>query len=443
MKIKQLTLPAPDICHAPPSQYYVFNGRDWIRQDRTMVQVLLTSKGVPCKTAPGSMLSPMEQSLLDLSLKQHVSYADRIAGYNAGIYEMGGHRVLVTQSPDWIEPLPGAYPLLTRLFTELLGEKQLPYFYSWLHVAMKMFQEQEFRPGQVLIMAGAPDCGKSLLQALITYMFGGRQAQPYQFMAGDTAFNSDLVGAAHLVISDEGPRYGSARDKVGLSLKKFAVEHVHRCCAKGVAPLEVGVLQRITMTLNDDDQSLLAVPPMRAGISDKVMLFRLEKSQLVQERGGVRKAFWADLTAELPAFLHMISEWEIKIENGVIPAVRMGVECYHDQTLMDDLGNLENYTRLLEIIDETIFPFHKKLTVWHGTAIELQKELCDLKAPYHTEAGQLLRYENTCGRLLSDLSRQRPERVTKDKWRRGKQTWDIKTRIQLLLLHVVVARPNS
>jgi hypothetical protein len=258
MKTKLLTLAIPGICHMPPSHYYVFNGTNWRRQDRTMVQILLASRGVSYKATGKQLISDMEQHLLDLSLQQDVSYAGGVGGFNAGVYEMAGNRVLVTDSPSWINPAPGPHPILSQLFSELMGPIQLPYFYSWLHVAMRMFTEQRFRPGHVLVMVGAPDSGKSLLQDLITAMFGNRVAEPFQYMVGDTTFNSELTKASHLLISDEGPKNGSARDRVGQILKKYATEHTQRCSPKGMESFAVACLQRVTMTLNDDHHSMQA-----------------------------------------------------------------------------------------------------------------------------------------------------------------------------------------
>jgi len=63
-----------------------------------------------------------------------------------------------------------------------------------------------FAPGQAIFFVGPRNCGKTYLQLyLITPLLGGRAANPYQYMVGDTTFNSDIGEAEHLLLSDEKP----------------------------------------------------------------------------------------------------------------------------------------------------------------------------------------------------------------------------------------------
>src|SRR5204862_7823749 len=95
---------------------------------------------------------------------------------------------------------------LRRLLETLLYDShydQLSYGFAWLKVAYEALRAGVWRPGPALALAGPRNCGKSLLQQLITLILGGRSAKPYRYMRGGTEFNADLFGAEHLCIEDE------------------------------------------------------------------------------------------------------------------------------------------------------------------------------------------------------------------------------------------------
>ena len=74
-----------------------------------------------------------------------------------------------------------------------------------MKVALSSLRAGGPRVGQALVLVGERDCGKSLLQKIITQLLGGRMAKPFLYMSGQTAFNGNLFGAEHLSIEDEQP----------------------------------------------------------------------------------------------------------------------------------------------------------------------------------------------------------------------------------------------
>src|SRR4030095_11750743 len=110
---------------------------------------------------------------------------------------------------------------------------QVRYLYGWLKIAYDAVRARVRRPGQGLVLAGVRDCGKSLLQNLITLILGGRSARPYQFMSGLTPFNSDLCEAGHLRMENEQASPDiRARRNFGAQLKNITVIDWQRCHAK-------------------------------------------------------------------------------------------------------------------------------------------------------------------------------------------------------------------
>jgi hypothetical protein len=187
--------------------YWIKNERGvWIALNETQFKRILRHQGVSPRVPQDSHVSPLYECLIEIQQTCDVHYAGALAGYSAGIYDMGERRILVTESPRIIEPRRGQFKTLRTFITGLLKDSefdQIPYLYGWLKVAYETLRAGERRPGQGLVLAGVRDCGKSLLQNIITFILGGRSARPYQFMGGLTPFNSDLFEAEHLMIEDE------------------------------------------------------------------------------------------------------------------------------------------------------------------------------------------------------------------------------------------------
>src|SRR5262249_7604608 len=107
-------------------------------------------------------------------------YAGGLAGYDKGILEYRGKRFLILDSPTVIEPRRGDWPLLQGFLEKLLDAEntdQISYFNGWMKIAQESLRAHVPRPGQAVALIGEKECGKSLLQDLITELFGGRMAK--------------------------------------------------------------------------------------------------------------------------------------------------------------------------------------------------------------------------------------------------------------------------
>src|SRR5215469_2802098 len=154
------------------NQYWINNQRGvWIALNETQFKRELRQRGVSPIVPKNSFVSPLDERLLDIQHNCDVHYSGALAGHDAGIYKMGERRILVTESPRVIEPRPGKWPTLQAFIAGLLKDPhfdQVSYLYGWLKVGYEALLERLRRPGQGLVFAGVCDCGKSLLQNLIT-----------------------------------------------------------------------------------------------------------------------------------------------------------------------------------------------------------------------------------------------------------------------------------
>lgn len=389
--------------------YLIHNGKSWIRQSLADFIRRLRAAGYSAKREGPNNISQIDLEIIRVQNDQAISYAGPLAGYNAGVYEMGGVKVLVTESPKLFAPEPGAFPTLQAVFEAVLQDDdvaQLTTFYSWLKVALRALHTGILTPGQVIAFAGPAQCGKSLIQNLFTEMFGGRCAKPYSYMTGKTNFNSDLFLAAHLMIEDECATIKqSDRRKLGASFKEMTVNKTQRMHAKGKDALVLEPFWRVSVSLNDKPEDILVLPSLDDGTKDKVILMRAHKRELpiISEFSGDREAFWEALCSEIPAFSYwLINEFEIPEE---LRDERFGVKYLHHPMLVKELIDISDEHLLLDLIDRNLdLPLESNA-----------KGIKEMLYEAVEQSKQLIPSDCKTGRLLGVLSEMPDSRVSKNK----------------------------
>lgn len=409
----------------PPETFYEMARRDylvndakgdWLPLTESQYKRLLKHHGLSAHVEAGERLSPIDTAILDVQQTRNVHFAGPLAGYKRGFHEFDQHRVLVTSSPRIIEPVVGEWTTLAALVKGLLDDgEQLPFFYGWTKIAFEGLRSGVWMPGQALVLCGPHNCGKSLLQQLITVILGGRVARPYQFMNAGTAFNADLFGAEHLAVEDESPSTDMrARRAFGSQLKNVTVCEDQRMHAKNCTPVMLRPFWRLTVSINDEMENIQVLPPIDDSLADKVLLFRARRVEMPMPTGtsAQRRLFWQKLLAELPAFLSFLQTWPIPPE---LQSQRFGIKEYHHPGILALLDDVAPEFRLLALIDQLFFgktPFVLPSTnPFELTAEQIQSQLTDSTSPCSFEARRLLSWNNACGTYLGRLAKRRPDRV--------------------------------
>ncbi len=430
-------LPAFDMYYdAPRKEFLLKNGRGaWLSLTEAQVKKNLRDAGYRTSVQVNESLSPADTFLLNIRDRRDVDYSAPLAGYCEGFLEIGSTRVLVTQSPQFIDPAPGEWPTLTKLIENLLFDEQCdqrPYFFGWSKMAVESLRSGQLRPGQALAIAGPHDCGKSLLQQLITRMLGGRFAKPYQFMTGQTQFNADLFQAEHLMIEDECASIDiRSRRAFGTQIKNITANEGQRCHAKHRQPVslrpfwrvsitESGARRkkgnvslrpfwRVSITLNIEPENLMVLPPLDTSLEDKIIILRGNKKPMPMPTAtyGQRTAFWRCLTAEIPAFLYFLAKWEIPAE---LRGERYGITHYHHPAILEAIDALTPEYRLLMLIDKEIFG-KGDTAKWEGTAEELEGRLLRDSSSVRNEARRLFTFNTAAGTYLARLAKNHAGRV--------------------------------
>lgn len=412
-----------------PELWYDSGGRGyWMKMpsnrflclDKKDSSVHLIHAGLDVEEQTGP-LKAVDRVFMVSRLERAVDYAGPLAGHRVGAYVTpAGNRVLVTseaRSDVFEKPKSTSKncPMIEKFLLELLGPEQLVPFLCWLKIARATLVAGDFRPGQLVVLAGPSNCGKSLCQALITEILGGRSAKPYRYMIGETSFNGDLAAAEHLMIEDESASTDiRARRKFGASIKDFTVCDEMSVHAKGRQAITLRTFKRLSLSVNDEAENLMILPPMDASLTDKIMLFKCNRANLQSDD---RKENWRLLVADLPAFLDSL--FTMRVPKAMV-CPRFGIVAYHNPEILEMIDAIAPEIRLLNLIDEVL---KESDYPWKGSAEELEKRLRSSAFGFAVE--KLLYFSSATGTYLSRLAFRFPARFEARK-NKGRTTWIIR-----------------
>lgn len=370
-------------------------------------------------------LRELDWPLWDAQTNKQVDYAGPLAGHRVGSFKCESGRVLLVteEAPGLWDPLPKK-PKLPRWFIgfikELLPDEQWLHFCHWLRFALVSLREGDFRPGQMVVLAGPSQCGKSLLQYIITHVLGGRAASPFRYLMGETQFNNDFTGAEHWAIEDPSSSTDvRTRRAFGARLKEATVNRDFPVHPKGKDAMLLKLFRRVTLSVNDEPENLSVIPPLDRSILEKMFLFKCSPATV----GSDRKKIEATVRAEVP----LIRAWLLQ-RLGELPKEfhdnRFGVLHWAHPELLAELSDMSPESRLLALIDHVLFEQDKSddPVPFIVPMLELEKRLRSSAFSFQVE--KLLHYSTACGVYLSRLAKSHPSRVSK-RGKDGATLWQI------------------
>ena len=432
-------LPLPPIYyHARETWYWRMDGNGrWIKINDTSARSFIADHSYSKSPATTGVNSEVEKCIIEIQANQNIAYVGPLAGYCAGVYRMGDNQILVTDSPKFIMPKAGEWRTLEALFQGMFVDGELdqrPYFYGWIKNALESFRQRRWKASQLLAMAGLGNSGKSLTQNLLTAMFGGRSSKPYQFMMGQTQFNSHMFGAEHLMLEDEAESVDiRSRRHFAANIKTILAGRDQNCHAKHREALILQPIWRMSLSLNDDPERLQVLPPLDTDVRDKVIVLKVRKRAMPMPTGtpALDERFWNQLISELPAFLHYLDQWRVPDD---LADERFGIRAYQHPEVVEKLEQTTPELRLLEFIDNEIFHNpatalnHARLQPWEGSAATLETRLVNPPSKIVHEARKLLTWQNSCGTYLGRLEESENEHVAgrvRSHKRNGQMIWTI------------------
>jgi hypothetical protein len=370
-------------------------------------------------------LKALERAYWCAQTDRAVDYAGPLAGHRAGVHKTSaGARLLVTSEPNaavWTKPDAKGKdcPFLEKFLDALLGPEQMPWFLGWLKIACQSLRLGDFRPGQMVALCGPSTCGKSFVHVLVTELLGGRMAKPYLWMTGKTSFNEDIAQAESLVIEDESASTNiGARREFGNRLKQLAVNESLNVHGKGKTAFVAPTFRRITLSVNDEPENLMILPPLDDSILDKIMLFRCSSALKVLSEN--RRENREKLAIELPAFRALLAQWPLSPK---MREPRFGIRAFHNETLLDLLSETAPEKRLMDVIDQIIFAPASKIDRWDGSSEDLEQRL--RRSDFSFVIEKLLYFSSACGTYLARLALKFPSRIEARK-NKGRTRWIIR-----------------
>ncbi len=404
---------------------YLWRGPDGVWASYSCAQVVKRLRGLgyryaPQKNSDGVQVEPLsqiDQILLHLQDHQYVDYHGKLCGRTAGFYKENGNRILVTQSPTFFEPKSGTGEVLSQFMSGLLCDHEVDHadaqwdtFHGWMQAAVLALRAGRIQQAQALAIAGPANCGKSLLQKIITELLGGRAAKAAPYMMGRTDFNGNLFEAEHLMLEDEFMSHLiKDRMALGSEIKKMTVSTgCVSCNRKQRHQIDLSAWWRVTISLNDDPESLKVLPPLDVNIEDKIILLRASRCPMPMPTNTTEEteAFWNALVADIPAYLRWL------FEDFTIPEAKADpryiVATWHHPEIRKEIEQLSPEFRLLELIDLAKIGSPRE---WRGTSLELETLLKEDYTIEH-EVTKILGWTNACGTYLGRIAKKHPDRVT-------------------------------
>ena len=358
--------------------------------------------------------SKADRATLWLMQHRSVAYAGLVAGYPAGIHDVEGTRILVTESSRCIEPGQGDFPTIRRLVETMLADDsnpQISCFYLWCAASYRTYSNRmlgkgdssnwPFRHCPALAIFGPRKCGKTaLIDLVIGPLFGGRKADPMNFLR-DPKFNKDLVVAPILVLDDKGASSSLAdRRQRGEGIKDLIWKPEQRMEGKGADAVMLRPFWRLIIAGNDDDAGLQVCPALSPSLTDKLIILKAREAQGLPSTDSENDEWKAAITRELPAFASFLLGWEPPEGTQIDPRSRV-MNFWHPE-IVDALREMQPEMRLLDLIDslKLISPQNPH---WEGTSGEFEDAMRQVDKERLLD--RIFVTGTSAGRMLSELSR--------------------------------------
>src|ERR1700747_72652 len=115
-------------------------------------------------------------------------------------------------------------------------------------------------------------------------------------------------------MEDDGPSTDiRARRNFGTKIKEICANTVHSCHAKYRTALSLTPFWRISISVNDEPENLMILPPIDESLTDKLIILKAMRHPMPMPTVSdeERSQFMNALKAELPHFAYFLFNWRI------------------------------------------------------------------------------------------------------------------------------------
>lgn len=422
---------------APLAAYY-YDGRKYWRQDGegiwrdsdsdTAKKDIAGIYGLSLVPMQRGGMCEVDQTMLRIRESRRVDEAGPVLFSKEEIVRSGSRRILNVSRVKVIEPRQetctkwgDGFPWIAEFLDGFFDPApSLKYFLAWLHHFYTAARSGKPSQGQAVFIAGPVGVGKTLLgtQIVATLMGGGCDASGH--ISGESEFNAELFEVGVLNIDDTAASTSHEKHLLfSNTVKKFVANRRHRYRAMWKNPTTIDWSGRVFVTLNDDPDSMRAVPYTDASILDKLMLFKASsKIKNFPSPNELSRI----LSGELPAFARWLSDMEIP--EDMAGSSRFAVKCYHHHDILEDTRTTHPNHAFSELLDEFLDGFRKsnpKHILWEGSATQLLNAMLNDPSLEKLTRHYAATPEKMGQRLAKLMTTKKIERVTIH----GKVLWKI------------------
>ena len=198
---------------------------------------------------------------------------------------------------------------------------------SWLHHFYKNSFEGKPRAGQCLFVAGGTGKGKTLMNyRLVGEMMGGH-TDIASYVTGEDNFNENLFQVGYGTVDDQlATSDRRAHLRYTALLKKLVANNVLYMRAMFKGAVDVDWCGRLSVTMNEDPESMRMLPDLDINNKDKVLILRCSPTEI---------KFPPDIETvikqEMPYFCRYV--YDFSIPDACKGSARFGVKSYIDPHL--------------------------------------------------------------------------------------------------------------
>lgn len=273
----------------------------------------------------------------DLTLQPYKPY---------GRVSIAGRPLLNCSPYKTITPVKGEPTKLLRLFKEMLGDEQLPYFIGWLSHFFKGCNAYNLKQSSALYLAGDQGAGKGLFHDVILKSLVGQGAD------GGMLFSSGFTGKIYehpyVVFPDTfGELNERERTKFTSLIKNIVANGERIVNHKYGAQENIEWKGRVIVSLNLDEKSAEALPDVHKQDADKFMLLKVTRGELAST---LTPEEWDSVVKEeAPYLAYYLLQHKIPDD---LTEPRFGVKTFHNKDIIGEIRAQNRNVALAELLQE-------------------------------------------------------------------------------------------
>jgi len=330
---------------------------EWVFTNKDNVVLELAQRGVARSRERGDNMSEVERVLRYVQVSKRVAAAIPLVFTRPGLTTLDGEQVLNISNIRALTPVDQEgmvpqvhYPFIWSILNTVIlgGTHARDTLLAWMKIAYEAAYNYSPIYGQALFIFGPKQNGKTLIcNRIIVPLLGGKQANPFQYMTGQTDFSDDLFKAGVLAINDEeAPNDNRQRTTMLQRLKALVANGKHTYHPKYMSKSVVEWYGRVVITGNDDPNSQKMLVEVNSNTEDKVIMLATQNYGF---QWPSRRVIEDNIAKELPFFARGLLEMEIAPE-CLDSENRAQVKSYQHPLLLAASAQQERSYNLVELL---------------------------------------------------------------------------------------------